>query len=92
MDAGVVGRPDARSGEVPVAFVVKKKTALAATNPDAAAAVADVTADEVKRHVASHLAEYKQLADVVFVDVIPKSPSGKILRRLLKEKIVGGKA
>jgi acyl-coenzyme A synthetase/AMP-(fatty) acid ligase len=36
--------------------------------------------------VADQVASYKQLRRVVFVDAIPKSPSGKILRRILKEQ------
>ncbi len=70
-DAAVVGRPDEEAGEVPVAHVVRR-------------AGAEVTADEVKEFVAAKVATFKRLADVRFIDTVPKSPSGKILRRLLK--------
>lgn len=88
MDAAVVGRKDERSGEVPVAFVVKKRDALKASNhPEAAAKVPDVTAEQVKDHVKQHVAHYKELADVVFIPQIPKSASGKILRRVLRAQL-----
>jgi 4-coumarate--CoA ligase len=74
-DAAVVGRPDDAAGEVPVAYVVLK--------PDHQA-----TEDEVKAFVAGQVATYKQLQSVVFVDAVPKSPSGKILRRILREQAV----
>lgn len=72
-DCAVIGKPDEQAGEVPVAFVVLQKGAEA----DAAA---------IAGHLAGRLASYKQLRGVHFVDVIPKSPSGKILRRLLRDK------
>ena len=44
-------------------------------------------ARDIEKHVADHKASYKQLrGGVEFLDVIPKSPSGKILRRLLRDK------
>ncbi len=73
-DAAVIGIPDDEAGEVPVAFVI-----LA---PEQA-----LSEDAVKAHVAEHLAHYKHLHSVRFVDTIPKSPSGKILRRLLRDGI-----
>ena len=41
---------------------------------------------EIKKHVEDHKAKHKWLAEVKFIDVIPKSPSGKILRRLLRDQ------
>jgi acyl-CoA synthetase (AMP-forming)/AMP-acid ligase II len=70
-DAAVVGRPDDEAGEVPVAHVVRRGESA-------------VTEAEVIAFVAAKVATYKRLAAVRFTDTIPKSPSGKILRRLLK--------
>lgn len=71
--------PDDSAGEVPKAFVVK------------APAFADKPEDEVVKailkHVQEHKASYKWLkGGVEFLDVVPKSPSGKILRRLLRDQ------
>ncbi|MDP5086257.1 MAG: AMP-binding protein [Yoonia sp.] len=70
-DAAVVGLPDDEAGELPVAFVVAGDPA-----PDEAA---------IKAHVGAQLSHYKQLHHIYFVDTIPKSASGKILRRFLRE-------
>lgn len=72
-DAAVIGRPDADSGEVPVAYVV-------ATDP----APSEV---EIKSFLSKRLAHYKQVEQVSFVDAIPKSASGKILRRVLRDQV-----
>jgi len=71
VDAAVIGVPDERSGQLPKAFVVKK-------------AGSQLDADQIKAALAKTLAEYKVPAYIEFVDSIPKSPSGKILRRTLK--------
>jgi acyl-CoA synthetase (AMP-forming)/AMP-acid ligase II len=68
-DAAVIGRADQRDGEMPVAYVVARKS---------------VDREELKNWVALRVSEYKQLRDVVFCDAIPRSPSGKILRRSLR--------
>ena len=73
-DAGVVGQPDDASGEVPVAFVQR-------------APGAKIDEDAVKAHLAAELAHYKHLDRVIFVDAMPKSASGKILRRLLRDRL-----
>ncbi len=70
-DAAVIGIPDEEAGERPRAFVVL-------------APGADLDADAIKAFVAKHVSSYKQLADVVFRESIPKSASGKILRRELR--------
>jgi 4-coumarate--CoA ligase len=75
-DAAVVGRPDDESGEVPLAFVVAR--------PDSS-----LDAESVKAFVADHMATYKHLGEVRFTEAIPKSASGKILRRELRERIGG---
>ena len=72
-DAAVIGIPDEESGELPKAFVV--------TKPDTSP-----TAEDIKAHVAEHVASYKHLAEVEFIDQIPKSASGKILRRELRDR------
>ena len=72
-DAAVIGLPDMEAGELPIAFVVAGEGA-----PDA---------DKIKAHLAETLAHYKQLHQIHFVTEIPKSASGKILRRLLRDKI-----
>jgi long-chain acyl-CoA synthetase len=73
-DAAVIGKPDDEAGEVPKAFVVRK------------ADHHEVTTDELVRFMAGRLATYKTLQEVEFIEAIPRSPSGKILRRVLKEQ------
>lgn len=72
-DAAVVGVPHAINGEVPKAFVVLKK----GTN---------IASEQIKDYVAKKVAPFKRLDDVIFLDNIPKSAAGKILRRAIKEK------
>lgn len=76
-DCAVVGAPDERSGEVPVAFIVRK------ADP-ASQAVSD---DNIKEFIASKVAEYKRIAKIVNVSEIPKSAAGKILRRVLRDQL-----
>ena len=75
-DAAVIGKPHPEAGEIPKAFVVRK--------PGQALTAADVVA-----FVKGRLANYKIPGEVEFVDAIPKTPSGKILRRVLKERELG---
>ena len=71
-DAAVIGVTDAESGEeVPKAFVVKQSDA-------------ELTEADVMAFVAEHVAPYKKVRQVAFIDAIPKSASGKILRKDLK--------
>ena len=70
-DVAVIGVADDEAGERPKAFVVR-------------AAGAEVSADEVRAFVAGRVSTYKRVGEVEFVDAIPKSPSGKILRRVLR--------
>jgi acyl-coenzyme A synthetase/AMP-(fatty) acid ligase len=46
----------------------------------------EVTAGELERLVADALATYKQLARVIFVEAVPRTPSGKVLRRTLRDE------
>jgi len=70
-DAAVIGVNDAEGEEVPKAFVVK----LSGT---------ELTEDEVMEFVAGQVAPYKKVRQVEFIDAIPKSASGKILRKDLR--------
>lgn len=78
VDAGVIGIPTSDScGEVPKAYIVASNTHL-----DKAA---------VQQFLGDRLARYKNVEEVEFVDRIPRNPTGKILRRLLRdsrEKVV----
>jgi fatty-acyl-CoA synthase len=71
LEAAVVGRPDGRWGEVPVAHVVLRHNAT-------------VTADELIDHCRANLAKFKVPKDVVFLDALPRNPSGKVLKRELR--------
>jgi len=71
LEAAVVGRPDDRWGEVPVAFVVLR--------PDATA-----TSDELVEHCRGQLARFKVPKEIVFLDALPRNPSGKVLKRELR--------
>jgi long-chain acyl-CoA synthetase len=73
-DAGAVGVPDERSGEVVALFVVRTDPAL--------------TAEAVLEHCAKHLTGYKLPKRIEFREQLPKTPIGKILRRELREEAV----
>ena len=73
LDCAVFGVPDERAGEVPVAAVQ-----IDPTNP--------VEAEALQALVASTLANYKQLRAIELVDAIPRLPSGKVLRRTLRDE------
>ncbi|MGZ3605429.1 MAG: class I adenylate-forming enzyme family protein [Thermodesulfobacteriota bacterium] len=70
-DAAVVGESHPEYGEVPIAYVVLKDQAT-------------VSSEAIIDYAAQGLAKYKRLTRVVFTETIPRSPSGKVLRRLLK--------
>ena len=76
LDAAVVRQADEEAGEVPKAFVVLKPAGTAPTT----------TADALMSWVAERVAPHKRIRAVKFIDQIPKSATGKILRRLLMEK------
>ena len=72
-DAAVIPKPDVEAGEIPKAFVVVKPGASATE-----AAIMDF--------VAAHVSPQKRVREIEFIDAIPKSASGKILRRILVDK------
>jgi O-succinylbenzoate-CoA ligase len=74
-DVAVIGQPSARWGESPAAIVVRADAAL--------------TEEEVLSHCLGRLARYKLPKRVYFVEEIPRNPSGKILKRLLRDRFPG---
>jgi acyl-CoA synthetase (AMP-forming)/AMP-acid ligase II len=74
LEVAVVGRRDERWGEVPVAFVVLHPTANA-------------TADELMTHCAAQLAKFKAPKAVHFLAALPRNPSGKVLKRELRDQL-----
>ena len=71
-DVAVIGVHDRKAGELPKAFVVRR---------------GDVTSETIMEFVAKRVAPQKKLrGGVEFIDQIPKSPSGKILRRELRNR------
>jgi acyl-CoA synthetase (AMP-forming)/AMP-acid ligase II len=77
-DCGVVGRPNVDAGEIPCAFVVLRE----GQTPD------DAMKKTLCCFVADRLTHYKQPREVHFVDAVPRTPSGKILRRELRKSFV----
>ncbi|SEW26928.1 4-coumarate--CoA ligase [Cognatiyoonia koreensis] len=73
-DAAVIGSPDPEAGELPIAYIVATED-----GPSDAA---------IRAHFSDNLASYKQLHRIERVSEIPKSASGKILRRLLRDQLV----
>jgi acetyl-CoA synthetase len=79
-EAAVVGRPDDLKGQAIVAFVTLK-TGITAT-PD--------MKEELKKHVAKEIGPIAKPDDIRFAEGLPKTRSGKIMRRVLKEIAAGG--
>ena len=73
LEAAVVGRPDERWGEVPVAFVVLRPGAVA-------------TPEELVEHCRPRLAKFKVPRAVTIIEALPRNPSGKVLKRELREQ------
>jgi long-chain acyl-CoA synthetase len=76
-ECGVVGRPDVDAGEIPVAFVALRD----------GFADSKKMQEELCTFVADRLTHYKQPREVRFIDVVPKTASGKILRRELRKSL-----
>jgi long-chain acyl-CoA synthetase len=72
-DAGVIGKPNDEAGEIPKAFVQLRPNAQA-------------TADELIAFVKERISDYKRVREVEFIDKVPRTASGKILRRELAER------
>ena len=73
-DVAVIAKADAEAGEIPKAFVVLKK------------GTDDLSANDLMAWANGKLATYKNVREIEFIDFIPRNPSGKILRRVLKEQ------
>ena len=74
-DCGVVAKPDLAAGEIPCAFVVLREGFDHSSNID----------KQLCAFVADRLAHHKQPREIHFVDSVPRTPSGKILRRELRK-------
>lgn len=74
LDAAVIGVPDDEAGELPAAFIVVAEDSNT------------LSLEEVQAHLAERLAPFKQVQRLSVVDAIPKSASGKILRRVLRDQ------
>jgi len=72
-DAGVIGKANEEAGEIPKAFVQLRPNAQA-------------TADELIAFVKERIADYKRVREIEFIDKVPRTASGKILRRELAER------
>jgi long-chain acyl-CoA synthetase len=76
-DCGVVAKPDMAAGEIPCAFVVLRDEFAAS----------DLLKDQICGFVADRLTHYKQPRQINFIDAVPRTPSGKILRRELRKAL-----
>jgi fatty-acyl-CoA synthase len=72
-DVAVIGVPDEQFGERLRAFVVRREGA-------------ELSEDTVREHVRENLARFKVPRDVVFLDVLPRNATGKVLKRELRAR------
>jgi long-chain acyl-CoA synthetase len=70
-ECGVVGRQHPVAGEIPVAFIVRNEGT-------------EVTAEELVEFCSDRISPYKKIREVRFVDELPKTPVGKLLKRQLR--------
>ena len=75
----MVGKDDLEVGEKPIAFVKLKQGA-------------EATAEEIIEHTNSQVAAYKKIREVKFLEAIPVSPAGKVLKRELRKMLETGEA
>ncbi|MBW1781367.1 MAG: AMP-binding protein [Deltaproteobacteria bacterium] len=75
-DVGIIGVPDPDWGERLVAYVVPKPGA-------------EISQEDIKNYVGEKLASYKKPKEVYFVEELPYTPSGKLLKRMLREQYGG---
>ena len=71
-ECGVIGRPDPRWDEVPVAYIIRRRDS-------------DVDAEALKAHVAKELARFKVPREIIFVDDLPRTALGKVQHFRLKQ-------
>jgi 4-coumarate--CoA ligase len=76
-DAAVIGIPDDEAGERPMAFIVRQ-------------AGSDITDVAIVEALRGRLASYKVPTRIEFIEAVPKSASGKILRRVLRDGLTAG--
>ena len=76
-DCGVVGRPDREAGEIPCAFIVLREGYVES----------EAMQRDICGFVGVRLTSYKRPRDLRFVTIVPRNPSGKILRRKLREQL-----
>ncbi|KAK1235162.1 hypothetical protein PQX77_001619, partial [Marasmius sp. AFHP31] len=79
-DVCVVGMPDTYSGELPLAFVVPSQLARSREGEG------EKVKKDIMEHVAQNKSRFKHLTRVEFIEVVPRTPSGKLLRRDLRER------
>jgi fatty-acyl-CoA synthase len=73
-EAAVIGKPDAKWQEVPVAYVVRRPGAR-------------TSAEEIMRYVGEQLARFKVPREVVFVEALPRNALGKVQHFVLRQKM-----
>ncbi|MBI2404896.1 acetate--CoA ligase [Candidatus Gottesmanbacteria bacterium] len=84
VEAGVIGKPDPMRGEIVKAFVVLEKGYQEKTKREK-----DQLIGELQEYVKKHLAGHAYPREIEFIDKLPKTRSGKIMRRILKAKEMG---
>lgn len=75
LDVAVIGKPDKEAGEIPKAYIVLK--------PEYRGKISE---DEIIEWVRERISGYKRIREVEFVESLPRTPAGKLLRRVLKER------